>query len=210
LEDQNVSNDSLGPISDAEAASLQPAFQLAQKVTEVVKAIHRQLPEIFGNDVGAKLRWKAEGELLNAVGAGFRQTGELFGIGNALRYGLTARDGTAYWTVTVQPVGISKVFVDVARNRAEEADFDKKEWERPASGGPILIARTRATAIDSHEAAANWFKKRLTELAGSHVMDALLGFSADMASHQTIPARTPESPANEIGTDFRAPDGATS
>lgn len=173
LEEQNVSNDALGPISDAEAASLGPAHQLAQKVSEVVKVIHRDLPDLFGREIGAKLVWKGKGgELLNYVGANFRSNGELWGTGNALRYGLTAQDGTAYWTVAVQPDSRHKKAVDKARKMAEEGRFGV-EWERPPNG-PILVARTRAAAIDSHEAAVAWLKSRLIELAESRVLEPLV------------------------------------
>jgi hypothetical protein len=172
LEEQNVSKDALGPISDAEAASLGPAYQLAQKVSEIVKVLHRELPEIFGNEVAAKLRWK-EGELLNYVGANFRSTGELWGAGNALRYGLTAQDGTAYWTIAVQTDARHRKTVEGAREKAAEARFGV-EWERPASGPSVVVARTRATALVSHEAAVAWFRSRLHELADSGVLAPLV------------------------------------
>lgn len=174
LEEQNVSNDALGPISDAEAASLEPSHRLAQKVSEVVKVIHRELPNIFGKEIGAKLTWSKEGDLLSYVGANFRSTGELWGWGKALRYGLTAHDGRAYWTIAVQPDRRLKRSEDRARKMAAEAQFGV-EWERPASGPSILVARTRATAIDSHEAAVAWFRSRLRELADSRVLEVLVG-----------------------------------
>ncbi|HET9362011.1 MAG TPA: hypothetical protein VFO58_19800 [Vicinamibacterales bacterium] len=175
LEEQNVSNDALGPISDAEAASLEPAYQLAQKVSEVVRVIHRELPELFGEEFEATGLWwrRKEGELMNFVGANFRTAGELWGQGNALRYGLTAHDGRAYWTVAVQPGRSHRKTEDRARKLAAEAHFSV-EWERPASGPSILVARTRATAIDSHEAAVDWFRSRLRELAESRVLDVLV------------------------------------
>jgi hypothetical protein len=55
---------------------------------------------------------------------------------------------------------------------AEEGRFGV-EWERPASG-PILAPRTRAAAIDSHEAAVAWLKSRLLELAESRVLEPLV------------------------------------
>jgi hypothetical protein len=173
LEEQNVSNDALGPISDAEAASLEPAHRLAQKVSEVVKVIHRELPNIFGKEIGAKLTWSKEGELMHFIGATFRGKGDLWGAGNALRYGLTAQEGRAYWTIAVQPERRHKKSEGKARKMAAEAHFSV-EWERPASGLSILVARTRATAIDSHEAAVDWFRSRLRELAESRVLDVLV------------------------------------
>ena len=164
---------------------MEPAHKLAQKVSEVVKAIHRAVPDLFGNEVGAKLHWKnKEGELLNAVGSIFRSTGELWGIGNALRYGLTAIEGTAYWTVAVQPD--NKFKREAARRRAGEAGFGI-EWERPATGPSILIARTRATALGSHEAAVEWFKNRMRELAESRVLEELLGLGAQPIRPPVLP-----------------------
>lgn len=200
LEEQNVANDALGPISDAEAASLESAYQLAQKVTEIVKVVHRALPDVFGNALGAKLRWKAEGELLNYLGANFRQAGELWGAGKALRYGLTAHEGTAYWTVAVMSEGIGRATVDVARKKADEARFGG-EWERPASGSSILVARTRATALDSHEAAVKWFEKRLRELADSRVLDLIVGFGQDVIHPPAVPGPSQQHPSSEQVTE---------
>lgn len=174
LEDQDVANDALGPISDVEAASLEPAFHLAQKVTAIVRAVYKSLPDLFGDTVGPKLRWKAEGELLNYVGANFRGSGELWGSSHALRYGLTSEDGTAYWTVAVRGEWRSKSAVDAARTKAAtEAALDA-EWERPSSGPTILQTRIRATTLSSHEQAVEWFIARLRTLAASHVLDVLI------------------------------------
>ena len=66
-----------------------------------------------------------------------------------------------------------KEAVDAARKKAGEAHFGI-EWERPASGRFILISRTRATALESHESAVDWFMKRLHELADSRVLELLV------------------------------------
>ncbi len=47
LEEQYVANDALGPISDREAASLEPAHDLMLKVCAVIVAVHRRLPDVF-------------------------------------------------------------------------------------------------------------------------------------------------------------------
>ena len=114
------------------------------------------------------------------MGANFRLRGELWAAGNALRYGLTASDGTAYWTVAVQPEKVNKAVVDAARKKAGEAGFSA-EWERPANGPSILIVRTRTTALGSHEAAVDCLNNHLRELAESRVLEELLGFG----QHQT-------------------------
>ena len=191
LEEQNVANDALGPISDREAASLEPAHDLLLKVSELVISVHRKLPNLFSEPVASKLGWKAEGALLNFIGGfAFRTTGELTGWGGPLRYGLMAQDGTAYWMVEVHPERASSSTLERGRMMADQAGFGP-EWDRPASGPSILVARKRATALETHDAALAWFESRLREVAASGVVETLLGLSRTSLSEPThIPSGT--------------------
>jgi hypothetical protein len=175
LEEQNVANDALGPISDHDAASLEPAYELLQKVSALITAVHRRLPDLFPEPVASKLHWPNEGQLLNFVGANFRSTGEMVGTGGPLRYGLMAQGGTAYWEVAVDGRYSAKDTIEPARTKADtvQPPFGV-DWERPPSGPSILVARTRATALQTHEAARAWFEARLREVAVSGVVETLL------------------------------------
>jgi hypothetical protein len=175
LEEQSVANDALGPISDHEAASLEPAYELLQKVSALVSAVHRRLPDIFPEPVASKLHWPNERSLLNVVAANFRSTGEMVGTGGPLRYGLMATGGTVYWQVTVDGRHSAKGTIEPARAKADASQPPfGVDWERPPSGSSILVARTRATALQTHEAALAWFELRLQEVAASGVVETLL------------------------------------
>jgi hypothetical protein len=175
LEEQDVAHDALGPISDREAASLEPAYELIQKVSALVIAVHKKLPGIFSQSVASKIHWKNEGQLINAVGAGFRWSGDMVGTGGPLRYGLTAQDGTAYWEVTVDGKDSTRATVEAARKTVDEATpAFGPDWDRPRSGTMLLVAQARATKLVTHAAALEWFVARLREVASSAVLDMLL------------------------------------
>jgi hypothetical protein len=175
LKEQNVADDSLGPISDREAASLEPAYELIQKVSALVVAVHKRLPTVFSPSVAAKLHWRNEGQLINAVGAGFRWSGAMVGTGGPLRYGLTAQDGTAYWEVTVDAKDSTRATVESARRKIDEVTPGfGPDWDRPRSGTVLLVAQSRATKLVTHDAALEWFVARLGEVAFSGILDMLL------------------------------------
>jgi len=188
LEEQNVANDALGPISDREAASLEPAYELIQKVAAVVTAVHKKLPSLFPDLVAAhKLVWSNEGTLLNFVGAYLRSSGDMVGAGGPLRYGLTAQGGTAYWKVEVDGRDSARESLELARTKADQTvpPFGPP-WDRPQGGSTILLTQTRATTLATHEAALLWFEERLREIAASGVVETLF---------RGVPTATGDTPA---------------
>ena len=177
LEEQNVAHDALGPISDREAASLEPAYELIQKVSALVTAVHKKLPDLFPENVTAKLWWKNAGQLLNYVGLNFRSSGDIVGEGGegALTYGLTAEDGSAYWKIVVGAGRATHGTAELARTKVAQAEPPfGVDWDRPQSGSSILVALKRATTLETHESTLAWFEARLREVAASGVLDTLL------------------------------------
>jgi hypothetical protein len=176
LEEQNVANDALGPISDREAASLEPSYELIQKVSAVVTDVHKKLPELFPESVAARLHWVL-GQLLNYVGLNFRANGEMVGEGGGgvLTYGLMAQDGTAYWKVVVGAGGAPHHAIELAREKAGiSADLAGADWTRSSSGSSIAVALKRATTLETHDDTVAWFEARLCEVAGSEILNTLL------------------------------------
>jgi hypothetical protein len=177
LEEQNVAHDALGPISDREAASLEPAYELIQKVSALVIAVHKKLPDVFPEPVTAKLWWKNLGQLLNYVGLNFRSSGEIVGEGGegVLTYGLTAEDGSAYWKIVVGGGRASHGTIELARAKVAQAQPPfGADWDRPQSGTSMLVALRRATTLETYESTLAWFEARLREVAASGVLDTLL------------------------------------
>jgi hypothetical protein len=145
LEEQNVAHNALGPISDRDAASLEPAYELIQKVSALVTAVHRRLPGLFPKAVAEKLCWKNVGQLLNYIGLNFRVSGEIVGEGGAgvLTYGLMAQDGTAYWKIAVGAGRAAHETVELARAKIDQAEPPfGAHWDRPQSGSSLLVALT--------------------------------------------------------------------
>lgn len=172
LEEQGVTNDALGPVSDIEAASLEPAYQLINKVAEVVKAVHAKVPSLAP---GLSL-WSSTGALLNFIGTNFRASGVMIGQNGPVGYGLVSDDGSAYWRVDVDPVRALFTLKDTdAARRAAAAALGSLglNWECPASGNCVLLTRKRAGAFDSHQSVVDWMLERIRELAGSGVISAL-------------------------------------
>jgi hypothetical protein len=177
LEEQNVAHDALGPISDREAGSLEPAYELIQKVSALITAVHKKLPDMFPDGVTAKLCWKNPGQLLNYIGLNFRVNGEIIGEGGegVLTYGLMAQDGTAYWRIVVGAGRATHRTVELARTKVDHAEPSfGVDWDRPQSGSSILVALRRATTLETHESTLGWFEARLREVAASGVLDTLL------------------------------------
>jgi hypothetical protein len=178
LEEQNVTNDALGPISDRDAASLEPAHDLILKVTALCVAVHKKFPEVFPAPTATKLHWTNEGQLLNNIGAYFRTSGEMVAQSGPLFYGLVARDGTAHWKVAVDARNATRDRVELARSLAQKAGATfGEDWDRPQSGSVILIAQKRATTLGTHEASLEWFEGRLHELAASGVVETVLSIT---------------------------------
>ena len=197
LEEQGVTNDALGPVSDAEAASLEPSYQLMNKVAEVVKTMHSRAPSL----VPGLPSWTSTGVLLNFVGTNFRASGDMIGQNGPVGYGLTAEDATAYWKVDVDPVRALFTLKQAETTRRAAAAARASlggHWECPPSGNCVLLARRRAGSFDSHEEVVAWMEDRLRELAASSVLSALL-------------ASAPTPPAGAVMVDAAggAPTGAS-
>jgi hypothetical protein len=173
LEEQNVANDALGEISDREAGSLEPAYELIQKVSALVVAVHKEIPPLFPGV--SKFQYKNEGPLNNAIASNFRWYGNMVAASGPIRYGLIAEDGTAYWEVAVDAKNYTRETMQAARSRADGAALQLgADWKRPVSGSSILFSRARATRLVTHEAALAWFEGRLHELSTTAVVETLL------------------------------------
>ncbi len=173
LEEQMVASDALGPMTDREAGSIEAAYELMQKASEVIAVVHRGFPGLFGPTLSKRLSWSSEAALLNAAAQNFRKTGEFAGFGGGIFYGIMAEEGTAYWYVGVTVDRASKVGAEGVR--AAAGTLDPSIWDRPASGNSVLVARARATALGGHAQVAAWFDQRLRELAGSHAVELAIG-----------------------------------
>ena len=172
LEEQGVTNDALGPVSDAEAASLEPAYQLMNKAAEVIKTVHARAPAL----IPGLPSWPSTGALLNFIGTNFRASGDMVGQNGPVGYGLTSEDGTAYWKVDVDPVrALFTLKQAEATRRAAAAALAALggAWECPPAGSCVLITRRRAGSFDSHDAVIGWIEDGLRELAASGVLSAL-------------------------------------
>ena len=172
MEEQEMANDALGPISDREAASLEAAFDFVQKASAVIARVHRSLPEIFPASVVKKILWRSDDVLLNSAAAGFRRSGEYAGFGPGLSWGVASVEGTAYWFIAVMLVGDSPDRADATRRAALP-----ELWERPAAGPKLLVARVRATAKGDHAEASAWFLERLKELNRSGALAEAQGIT---------------------------------
>jgi len=212
LLEKMVASDALGPISDREAGSLEAAYEPTQKVSEVLRIVHQRLAEQFDRPWGARLRWSAEGSFLNFIGANFRATGELAGVGGPLTYGLRSEEGSAKWFIALRQGSATRSSADIVRVTADQAGSARdaastslSNWERPQVGPTIAEITVRATALDSRQGAIDWIQGGLRELSASGVVEVLLGplvtagpiASPDMpgdGSAAIEPEATPDSP----------------
>ena len=186
LEEQKVANDALSPLSDAEAGSLEPAYQLIAKVIEVVKGVNAKVPSIFSPELSAKVKWGSEGALLNYVGINFRTRGEMGGLTGPLWYGLISDEGTAFWMVEVDPTrqNASRDEVNRVREAVDAAASSLgAPWTPAGSGTSMISARTRAAGVPTREAAVMWLVDRLRDLAPTRIVEAYFSATPPSAQH---------------------------
>ena len=173
LEEQNVADDALGPISDTEAAALEPAYKLIQKVSGVVIAAHKEIRELFPHH--PQLRFATEGSLVINVALNLRAAGEMVACGGPLVCGLCSQDGTAYWQVAVDTRNLGKDAVTQVHAKVQaEATSSLSGWERPPTGSRVIVARARATQLVTRDEASKWFGARLRELKLSGIVETAL------------------------------------
>lgn len=199
LKEERVASDALGGVSDQEAGSNEASYQLIQKAAEVVRVVHRSFANYFASPVIEKLVWAAEGSLLNFVGANFRSSGEMAGVGGPLAFGLSSEGGSAYWFLalrqgsatrsTAEIIRLTADYSNAARAVALASDL-KPDWERPSTGPTIVEARIRATSLTSHEAVIAWFDGQLAELASTGVVAILLGHDVETKPQASVDEAT--------------------
>ncbi len=182
LEEEHVTNDELGPITDLEAASLGPAHQLIGKVGEVVKTVQTRvttmIPEL------SKTKYADDAKLVNSLAIRFVSNGEMIGANGPLGYGLMWEDGTAYWKMALDAgLGNFTISQTDARRKvaAEAAPTLGDGWISPPAGRTLLVTRVRAAALESHEAVLRWMDLRLEELANSGLLGRITSTLAAQA-----------------------------
>lgn len=167
LEEQQVANHSLLPITDAEAASLANAHHLITKVASVLSKVNRLVGATWRQH--PSMEWTHDGPLLNGIGNMFRGTGKMMTTHGPLFVGMELAGGNAHWTIAVRPDQTGK------KGIANLAQLDlSPEWHREPGASVPLAKRIRATACPDREDAIAWFTAGLAELAAAGVVDALM------------------------------------
>lgn len=172
LEEQQVANHSLVPITDAEAASLANAHHLFSKVGSVLCKVNRLVGTTWKQH--PSMEWTHDGPLLNQIGNNFRASGKMVATHGPLFIGMDMVGGSAYWTIAVKPDQAGKKGVANLGQLALGPD-----WLREPDASVPLARRIRATACPNHDDAVAWFTTGLAELAAAGVVEAMLFAGSD-------------------------------
>jgi hypothetical protein len=170
LEETDVTDAALLPITDREAGSLGDASQLIRKVGEVIRQVNREILRIWGAE--AKLAWTAEGGLLNHIGAMFLQRGSMIWDGTVFQVGAIDIDGNSYWYLGVVAAGRSGAEIDAILAEATRRGM-RDDWRARPSERVFLWRSVRIAERTTHEAAVAWFTEGLLALRDSGVVDAV-------------------------------------
>ena len=173
MEETQVSDAALLPISDREAGSISDAARMFTKVSEVIRQVNRRAAELWPEPpIKNRVHWGAEGALLNHVGAIFRQRGRMTADGALLRYGAVDADGTAHWYLAVPARGQRAARLEQMVSRAIGRGLGS-DWV-PQIGAEEFIARTvRVASCSDHQHAVAWFAEGLAQLQASGLLGEL-------------------------------------
>ena len=170
MEETQVSNAAMLPISDREAGSMAEAAGMFAKVSDVIRHVNRRASELWPDPpMKNRVHWSSEGALLNHVGAIFRQHGRMTMDGNHLRYGAVDIDGTAYWYLAVRargqrPATFQQIVLD-ARGRGLGP-----EWAPRLEAEEVIARTARVAEYNEHKQAVEWFAEGLAQLRASDLI----------------------------------------
>jgi hypothetical protein len=179
LKEQNVTDESLMPITAREASALGDASRLLGKASAVLAEVHKRGYARWGSLFG----WYEPSQVRNSLYAPFVGSGALklaVGWKGDVAYiftGLVDQDGEAYWNVSVEmvkrsPDHRSQLYTQ-ARGLAPEM------WTPREVGDTVASSAERAAALYDGDRAVNWILDRLGDLATAGMMDTIAQSNPD-------------------------------
>ncbi len=182
MEETQVSDVALLPITDREAGSIADAGRMLAKASEVIRLVNREVARLWPTGMA----WAAEGALLNHVGAVFRQSGRMVMEGNFIRYGAVDSDGTAYWYLALPSRGMRAGELETVVASARERGLGP-DWEPRLHLGEFLVRTGRIAEHADPQAAVAWFRGGLVELSRSGLMDDIRTRSTPSPVDDAVP-----------------------
>ncbi len=170
MEETQVSDASLLSISDREAGSIGDSARMIAKVSEVIRQVNRRAGELWPTPpMKNKVHWVSEGNLLNHVGAVFRQRGRMIMDGSLLRYGAVDVDGTAHWHLAVRARGQRTAHLEQIVSRAIGRGLGS-DWTPQISTDEFIARSVRVASCSDHQQAVAWFAEGLAQLQSSGLL----------------------------------------
>ena len=179
LKEQNVTDESLMPITAREASALGDAARLLGKASSVLAEVHAQGSSRWGPLFG----WYVPSQVKSSLYRQFVYSGALKlavgweGDAAYMFTGLVEQDGEAYWTVSIEMIKRSPEHR--AQLYALAQDLASVTWTPREVGDMVASSAERAAALYEGRHAIDWLMQRLGDLDASGIMQAIAQANPD-------------------------------
>jgi hypothetical protein len=200
LKEQNVTDESLMPITAREASALGDASRLLAKASKILAEVHAQGSAQWGTLFG----WYQPNQVKNSLYAPFVGSGALklsVGWTGDVAYiytGLVDQDGEAHWSVSIEMVKRSPVARAQLLTQAQGLAPDT--WTTREVGDTVTSSAERAAALYEGRQAVEWLMERLADLATAGIMDTIAQSNPDEPRRQGRVAASTALATGEIAT----------